>query len=244
MVDIIENGNVNVHTIMDNLHHVELSQYAVGGELSDGHIPEENYPRVMSAINRAVNKIQQDLSIHENTVYIVIDEYFLTYPLHSKHSIVNGTDSRKFIDDSPYSPFEDDILQIRDVFNKEGSSLPINTRNNTDSIYIPQHNVIQHPYGKNGDVLGIVYSRYTKPKVVESPTAAQDIYLPIPDYTLPALYAYVASLLTVGLVNENEITESQVWMNEYISLIEQMKQRPALPTASYENTKLTDNGFI
>ena len=67
MSDKIENGSTSVHQIMENLTYGELSQYHLGGAC-EGQIGEEQYPKVMSAINRGVNQIQQDLSINENSL--------------------------------------------------------------------------------------------------------------------------------------------------------------------------------
>ena len=242
MPDRIENGSTSVLDILNNLTYSELSQYSVGGA-DDGGISETNYPKIMSAINRAVNQIQKDLSLNENTVRIIMVEGILTYPIHSKYSLTNGTEPILFVDDSIFAPFENDILRIRQIYNKEGRELPINTRNNIDSVYVPQHNVVQVPYPKTGDVLGVVYSRFTQPTVTTQ-DEAQVTYLPIPDYTLDALYAYVAAKMTAGITTEQEISDSQVWMREYETQIAKIQHSPSIQEGREENTKLTDNGFV
>lgn len=246
MSDRIENGSTTVLQIMENLTYGELSQYSVGGA-ADGKICETDYPRVMSAINRGVNEIQKDLSINENSVRLRLIEGIVTYPIHSRHSIITGTESpsnKLFVDDSIYDPFEDDILRIHQVYNKGGKELTINNRNRSDTIYIPAHNVIQVPFVKEGDVLGVVYSRMTRPTVVSTEVTASTTFLPIPDYGLNALYAYVASIMSAGITTGQEIQDSQVWMSKYETRIAKIKNTPAVPTDSYENTKLTDNGFV
>lgn len=243
MADKIENGSTTVFQIMENLTYGELAQYAVGGAKTGG-IVLENYPRIMSAINRGVNEIQKDLSLNENTVRLKMIEGILTYPIHSKYSMVTGTEVHKFVDDSIYAPFEDDILRIMQIFNKQGVELPINKRNRVETVYVPQHNVIQHPYAKDGDILGVVYTRMTRPTIVTTVAEAKSTVLPIPDYALAALYAYVASKMTAGITTEQEISDSQVWMNEYKTKIAEMKHTPSIPADSTENTKLTDNGFV
>lgn len=243
MADKIENGSISVFEIMSNLTHNELSQYTVGGA-EQGRISEADYPRIMSAINRGVNQIQIDLSLNENSVRLRLIEGVLTYPIHSRHSIYNGTHQYKYVDDSVYDPFEDDILRIRQVYNKEGVELPLNNRNRVDSIFIPQHNVIQHPFVIDKDVLGVVYTRYTKPKIVSTEEEAASTYLAIPDYTLNALYAYVASMMTAGITTPQEISDSQQWLQRYKELIAGMLLNPAIPPQDYENTKLIDNGFV
>lgn len=243
MSDKIENGSTTVFEIMANLTYGELSQYAIGGAEA-GKIAEVDYPKIMSVINRGVNQIQLDLRKNENTVRLRLIEGVLTYPIHSKYSMITGTENIKYVDDSTFAPFEDDILKIQQVYNKGGKELPINKRNRVDSIFVPQHNVIQHPFVKDGDILGVVYTRYTRPTIVTTEEEAKATVLPIPDYTLSALYAYVASKMTAGITTEQEISDSQVWQAEYISRIATLKNEPVLPEDTLENTKLTDNGFV
>lgn len=239
----IGNGNTTLREVFTALTFGELSQYAVGG-YANGEIAKADIPKVLAAINRGINQIQLDLSIHENTVRVYLREGILTYHLHSKHSMVNGTDPYLYIDDSQYAPFEDDVLRIREVFNKGGTPYPLNMRNNVDTLYVPSHNVIQHPYAKEGDILGVVYSRFTKPLVATTMTAAKRIYLPIPDYTLNALYAYVAAHMTAGITTNQEISDSQSWKQAYEGIITKLQYTPAIPENGYHNTKLPDRGWV
>jgi hypothetical protein len=239
----IENGNTSVLEIMQNLTFGELSQYSIGG-LEDGRIAVTNYPRVMAAINRGVGEIQKDLSINEGSVRLALIPGIVTYPINSEHSVVTGTSTTRFVDDSVYAPFEDDILRILAVYDKGGTELPINVSNRSDTVYVPAHNVIQVPAVKEGDILGVVYTRLTRPTVVTTAAEASTAVLPIPDYTLTALYAYVASVMSAGITTGQEIADSQVWTNKYNAAIAQIKLTPSVAPDDYTNTKLTDNGFI
>lgn len=243
MADKIENGSTSVFQVMQNLTFGELEQHAVGG-YSAGEMDEADYPKVMAAINRGINQIQQDLSINENAVRLRLIEGILTYPIHSRHSIANGTDPIRYVDDSTHAPFEDDILRIQQIYNKEGVELPINTRNRAETVYVPQHNVIQHPFVKEGDVLGVVYTRFTRPVEVATKAAAVATYLPIPDYTLAALYAYVGGVMSAGITTNQEIGDSNNAMAKYEGIIAKLKYTPAIPSDHFENTNLTDRGFI
>lgn len=243
MANKIDNGSMSILDVMNELTHGELSQYAFGGA-DNGIIQECHYPKVMSAINRGINQIQQDLSLIENSMRIKMIEGVLTYPIHSRHSIVNGSHPVKYVDDSLHAPFEDDILRILQVYNKQGRQLPINEVNNIESIYIPQHNVIQNPFARDGDVLGIIYTRFTRPLQVVTEEEAAITYLPIPDYTLPALYAYVSARMTAGITTAQEIEDSGNSMSNYEQIIAKLKYTPAIQEGVYLNTKLTDNGFV
>jgi len=243
MPDITENGSTSIFEIFEALTFGELSPYKIGGA-AQGQIAEADYPKVMSAINRGVNKIQLDLRLNENSVRLKLIEGVLTYAIHSKHSLITGTDPIKFVDDSIYQPFEDDILEIRQIFNKQGTELPINKRNRADSLFVPAHNVIQHPFVKDGDVLAVIYSKYNRPRKVVTAEEAKTTYLPIPDYTLEALYSFVASIMSAGISTQQEIGDSQQHRAEYVRLINELKDNPVLPDAEYFNTKLTDNGLV
>jgi len=243
MSNNIKNGSTSVLQIMSNLTYGELSQYAVGGA-NQGQVLEKDYPRVMSAINRGVNEIQKDLSVHEGSIRLRLIEGVLTYPIHSQHSMVTGTHVHKFVDDSTYEPFEDDILRILRVYDKGGTELPINEHNLSNTIYVPAHNVIQHPFVIDQDILGVVYSRFSKAVTVTTAEEAASTYLAIPDPTLSALYAYVASIMSAGITTAQEISDSDKWRAEYEARIAKLKYNPATPPESYSNTKLTDNGFV
>ncbi len=242
-MNILDNGSTSVLEIMQHLTYGELQQNAIGNS-KGGQILEANYPKVMSSINRGVNQIQRDLAMHENNVRVELQVGIVTYPLHSRHSLVTGTDPVKFISDSEFFPFADDIGRITHVYNKGGEELPVNVLNDPRSVYIPRHNVIQYGFAREGDVLAITYLRHTKPLVVTTAEVAAETYLGIPDYALSALYAHVASTLTSGIATDLVVSVAQSWRNEYESRIAKLKLTPFIERGSVINTKLTDRGFI
>lgn len=236
-------GTTTVEDIMTNLSLGELSQYAIGGYNSGG-INTDDYPKVMSAINRGVNQLQADLSLHEDSVNLILIQGVLTYHIHSAHSLLTGTADEKYIWDSANKPFEDNILRIQQVYDGTGREIPINVRNDVDTVYTPSHNVIQFPYVKGEENISVVYTSYTKPTEVDSMAAAARTYLPIPDYCLPALYAFVASQMTAGMTTNQEISESQMWRNAYEQEVGKLVRTPSNAPNSYQETKLHDRGFV
>lgn len=236
----VSTGNTTIAEILTALAHGELSQYSFG---IDG-IEDSEIPKVMSAINRGVNQIQLDLSIHENNVQVVMVEGVLTYHIHSKHSVVTGTDPVKYVYDSIHKPFEDDILRVQQIYTEGGREVAINVRNDVDTIYMPSHNTLQIPYAREGEVYSVVYTQYTKPLSVVTMAEAGSMYLPIPDYTHAALFAYVASRMTAGITNDQEINESRMWKGEYEQEIARLKHTPSIEENGYQQTKLNDRGFV
>ena len=236
-------GNTPVSDIFTNLSLGELSQYAIGGYNSGG-IDKNDYPKVMAAINRGVNQLQSDLSLHEDNVNLVLIQGVLTYHIHSDHSMLTGTADEKYVWDSANKPFEDNILRIQQVYDGYGKELPINVRNDVDTVYAPSHNVLQFPYVKGGENISVVYTSYTKPTVVTTITGAERTYLPIPDYCLPALYAFVAAQMTAGITTNQEISESQMWRNAYEQEVGKLVRTPSNAPNSYQETKLYDRGFV
>lgn len=239
----ILNGSTTVTQILQNLTFGELSQYAVGNA-AGGIVAEAEIPKVMSAINRGVNQLQLDMGLHENTVIIRLREGTHTYLLDSKHSMITGTESVLYIDDSVDQPFEDDVLRIRQIMNKYGQPHPINVKDDVNTLYTPTHKTIQNPFAVEDEVMAVVYTRFTKPQEISTYVEADVTYLPLPDYMLHALYQYVASRMTAGITTQQEISDSQVWMQEYTKSVAAMKFDPQLAAQEHTNTKLHDRGYV
>ena len=178
-----------VSEFKEYLAYGELSQLNVGNLLID----TEHYPRMISSINLGLMELYKRFPVNLKEVNIQLYDEITEYVLHSSHAITNmpiGGDPKNFyVMDSIYYPFKDDFIKIESVFNENGEELPVNDENMRYSVFTTGHNVINHPYPDNENIILVQY-RASAIKLSSDADDTSDIDIPL-QFT-EALVNYVA----------------------------------------------------
>lgn len=174
--------------VYGELFHLEL------GNAEDHEIDTSNYPAIIANLNLALTALHGRFSL--KTSELILDQYdhIQEYTLHSKfaQSNIESEEPIKYIADSIYKPFKDDLLKIEQVFDEGGSELRINDENDTLSVFTSSFNTIQIPYAMSGNSTAIVY-RANHDKIVLSNTFnPHKIEIDIPWHLLEPLLFYMA----------------------------------------------------
>lgn len=113
--------------IFEQLVSGELAQLNMG-DIDDLTVNVEDYPKVIPSMNLALVELYKRFPIRVEEVIIRQKEQLDTYVLHSKYAVSNtsSTEPIKYIHDSIYEPFQDNVLRVEQAFNELGVELPIN----------------------------------------------------------------------------------------------------------------------
>lgn len=204
----------------------ELESYFVGSDLIDS-IGSEYWPQMIDNINMALTKMHTKFPLIEQQVVLQQYEHIAVYTLDSQFAETNTTSNEpyKYIKDSKYEPFNDNILRIDRVYNEcMDYKLPINDPNDCCSVFTPAYNKLQVPTPEKENALIIVYrGDHTQiPVTVTDPTV---IKINIPKYLDEALLAYVGHRYLSGKNTELTSNLSSKLYAKYLSICNEIEER-------------------
>ena len=160
-------------------------------------------PQIITQINLGLLNLYTRFPILEKSVAIRQFPQISLYHLTKEYARSNEDSNQtiRYILDTPFEPFEEDILQITGATDEFGLPVPLNDDNNPNSWFIPAYNQLQIPNAKLGDTAFLIYK--AKPKYIDPKTTDfdQDVYLP--QILLDPLLNYVTYKIYLGLGGEN-----------------------------------------
>jgi len=176
--------------ILEYLMYGELANLAIGSD-EEGHIREKDIPKVISNINLAMIDIYKRYPVLVKLINIQMYEHISMYQLHSKYAArnFNSVEPYKYLIDSVFYPFNDDVIKILGVVNEGGTPYPLNVENDELSVFTPAYNIIQVPYPINENKIQVEYQAY--PAKIPSDTTDLTLEVNLPEFLLEPLISYV-----------------------------------------------------
>ena len=204
-------------------------------ELNQLELNKNQLHRVINAINQGLTLIHTHLPLRHNQIVIQIHDNIGTYYLDSRYAQSNtdSTAAIKFIMDTAFNPFKDDILNILGVFNLEGQQYPLNDQYAIGSLFTPDYNSLMIPLAmwKNHkvpynivDKLVIVYQA-DHPKIPLNEPLSSQMEIHLSPIYQSMLQAYVAHLLHMHIGSEQSINQSNQYFAKFNSLIQTAKEQ-------------------
>jgi hypothetical protein len=231
---------------LELLQYGELANLSMSGGIGDTKgIRVNDYPAIISHINLALTDLHTKFSLNEREVTIQQRETITDYILDSKFAISNSdsTEPSKYILDSIYNKFTDDILRVNAVYDEIGEELPVNDENRVMSVFLSSPKVLQIPYPNNENLIVVSYRANHAKLSTQVPDLDAEIELPA--FAVEALLSYVASRVHAQRTNQEAIGLSVNLMAKYHMLCDQISLRNMLHTGdSNSNIKLGGNGWV
>ena len=204
-------------------------------ELNQLELNKNQLHRVINAINQGLTLIHTHLPLRHNQIVIQIHDNIGTYYLDSRYaqSNTNSTAAIKFIMDTAFNPFKDDILNILGVFNLEGQQYPLNDQYAIGSLFTPDYNSLMIPLAmwKNHkvpynivDKLVIVYQA-DHPKIPLNEPLSSQMEIHLSPIYQSMLQAYVDHLLHMHIGSEQSINQSNQYFAKFNSLKQTAKEQ-------------------
>lgn len=237
---------MKLYEVFEMLQYGELANVSISGNIDEEvGIRTEDYPLLISHINLALTDLHTKFNLKEKEV--VIQQYvgLPYYELDSKYAVTNTESSEeiKYIVDSVYSPFIDDVLRINAAFDEKGRELPINDENDCNSIFLNSYKRVQVPYPNPENAIWLTYRANHGKLSMSSPDLTVDIN--IPAYCVEALLSYVASRVHSQRTSQESQGLSVNLMAKYQMICEQIEEKNVLHNSpSNTNFKLGERGWV
>lgn len=231
-------------TVSDYLRRLsfgEFSNLSIGND-GEGFIKEHKIPLVLSLTNEALLRLYTTFVLKEASVFIQLLEEMTLYELNSNRSIRADNSLRKFIHDSDHMPFKDDVIKIMSVYRSFGCEVALNDSTECNSIYTPQHNVLQIANPIAGTMLSVNYQ--AKHPELKADNLVQQIE--IPGTLEGALFAYTAFLYYSNLNTVEAVQNAQKYLGLYQSIINDVVAMDAVSNSvsNNNNVRFSNNGWI
>mgnify|MGYP000368513602 CR=1 FL=1 len=237
---------MKLREVFEMLQYGELANVSISGNIDEEvGIRTEDYPLLISHINLALTDLHTKFNLKEKEVIIQQYEDLPYYELDSKYAVSNteSMEEIKYIVDSTYSPFIDDVLRINAAFDECGHELPINDENQCNSIFLNSYKRIQVPYPNPDNALWITYRANHEKLSMSNPDLNADVN--VPAYCVEALLSYVASRVHSQRTAQDAQGLSVNLMAKYQMICEQIEEKNVLHNSpSNTNFKLGERGWV
>lgn len=190
--------------IFDQLTYGELSQISIGGAKA-GEIIEPDYPKVAASVSLGLTALHTRFPLKEGTHILTVVPGTLTYSLSTLT----------------------DLIKVERVYGEDGFELPLNVRDNADSVRTPNFKTLVLPATFTGNTVKVIYRANHRPLTEELWSDPESAEIEIPGSHLEALLWYIASRVMnpVGFSGGNGFHEGNNYAAKYeaaCALLEQM----------------------
>ena len=228
--------------IFGQLTYGELAQLSIG---DSEPVAIANYPKLVSHVNLALTDLHTRLPLYFREAIIQEYEEIEIYYLRSIYAATNtaSTEPIKYITDTVYNPFTDDVLKIEQVFSEDGVEYPINDEMELYSVFTPSFDAVQIPFNDSNNAFSVMY-RANHPKITIGTSfdpSTETVNLPLA--CVSALQYFVASRMFASM-GEAGIQESNNYILKYENAISLLEKHNIFRKDTHGNDKLRVAGWV
>lgn len=242
---------MKLSTIFTQLTHGELSQLDIGGADGVG-IQSCDYTKIVAHVNLGLVELYKRFFLKEAEVVIQQYDHIQTYYLEGKYAETSGSDEPiKYIVDSVYQPFKDDVLKIEQVFNELGIPLIENQdgcmsclpgQGALHPIYTPSYNSIQVPQPEKENQMIVTY-RASHEEILVPGLDPKTTEVHLPPGLLEALVLYVGARVYAGM-NADQNAEGNNYYAKFEASCKTYTNLGLQKRDDHTNTKLDCAGWV
>lgn len=236
---------MTLQDIFDQLTHAELSSLKLGGLLTGEEIPEAHYRQVLAHINLGLTELYKRFFLSSKQLIIQLNDHMSFYKLHNDYAISNKLSIKtpKYIIDSQFDPFQNDILKIEEVFNECGEKICLNDLNERCSLFTPHYDTLQIPLPFEDSIISVHYRAKHPTVVCPKGTDPKEVEVNLPEGLLDALLLFVGYRATRSMGGEAG-QEATGYLQQFEASCEKSKELGLQITPQYSNLKLDYKGWI
>ena len=175
-------------------------------------------PAIICFINQGLTDLYTRFPLLEKQVIIQQYPQISIYKLTRDFARTNHKSEQlhKYILDTPFEHFTEDILQVTGVYTEEGLPIPLNDTTNPKSFFLPSYNTIQIPNANENEATFITYK--AKHNYIEPTTEDLDQEVEVPPCLAEALYAYLGYKCLVSMGSADTVQLAQLYLQRYEQL--------------------------
>lgn len=185
------------------------------GELSNmsfaktGVIDTSAHPKVVSAINVALNDIFSRIPLAEKEVLVETLDWKNLYYIRKEHARMDTTPGfLKYILDTPANPFTGDLVKVLGVTNEVGDPLPMNDAEQWASVFLPTFDSVQFNHPGFKQVFSVQYQAL-HPKLVTNGEDYLEQAIRIPSVLVDMVKLKTASTILAPMGGQTETLKAQ-----------------------------------
>lgn len=180
--------------LFDDLASGELSQINLNGEESeDTGFNTKAKNDIVSHLNLGLTEIHSKFPLNQKELVLQLYPEITQYFLDSKHAVSNSSSTEvKYIIDSIYYPFQDDIIRLESCYTELGEELYINDGSQEYSVFTADYRSVQVPFVESEIALSFIYRAKHQPISYSEGVDSSTIAINVPPYLYEALLYYIA----------------------------------------------------
>ena len=221
---------INFDNFLQDLSSLELSG-TVFGNSGLGNIPEDQMPKVVASVNSGLRLLYTKLLLKESFLIVAPLPLTTIYPLHSRYAISNTVSNvpmdERFIEDTPETPFIDDLIKVTNVWSTDGVKYPLNDLGQPGGMFTPSPNVFQLPQPMEDIKFSLSYQA-AHPRVT-----LDTISLEIPQLVEDPLRLYVAHKLLSGMGTADATVKSQEHLAMFNMILKEYENADAFGLSAH-----------
>lgn len=237
---------MTLQDLVDRLVYGELSQLAISGmDTPFGGIEEKDLPKLIVAINRGLTALHSIFPLKLKELIIQQEEQISLYKIDIKYCESNKESDEpiKYIKDSEYDPYLEDLLCIERVVSEFGDEYPLNDPDTYWSVHTPSYNELLIPFNEKENQVSVIYrAKHANILVTTMLNKLSTVLIDIPPAIEDALLYYVANVFHVPLIPLAEGTVP-LYVALYDKALATIVQNGLFPQEQVSNKHIQENGW-
>lgn len=239
---------ITLQEIFDTLATGEFSNLKLGNSLL-GTISEEDYPKIVSAINLGLLDLHKRFPLREGE--IIVHQYpgVTKYELReSRANILGLLDNETYIELTEGESWPGDLIKVDSLWETDGTEIPLNDPCYADTGgFTPSFDILKMVPRSPAIPVYIKYrAGYPKIVITDSFNPETEI-LHIPDYILEALLFFIASRVFRGIASkasEGEVTSAHTYLTLYRTVCQEITNQGLTSQDKNDSDQFKSNGWV
>jgi hypothetical protein len=212
---------------------------------STGKIQPEDYPKMGSCLNTAINTMFVRLKLcTEEEVVIQLYDHITVYTIDKQFAVNGGTDEPyKYLIDTAMEPYNNTLVKITGVYDEDGVELVLNDLSVADSVMTPRYNQIQVEEPVSTNSLAVTYLAKPATLNITPTTDLTSIELDVPDYLVLPLGYFIASLL-ISPIGQEGLGEGNNYLAKYEAALMDITNNGLFVMDATRADQFANNGWV
>jgi len=222
----------------------ELSQLSLSG-IDEIGISECNYIKVVPHIQLGLTELHKRFPVRMQEVIVQQYDSITDYELNSKFAVTNKESEApiKYIEDSIFEPFVNNVLRIESIHDEDGQELFLNDSGEYWSVHTSSYNTIHVPLPEKENVMSVMYrADHDKIPIIELDPYTTEINVPLS--LLEALLFYVAARVYTNLNSDGAISDGNNYMQKFEASCVRAEEANTINRDNTANKKLDKMGWV
>jgi hypothetical protein len=239
---------ITLQEVFDTLATGEFSNLKLGNSLL-GTIAEEDYPKMVSAINLGLLDLHKRFPLRDGEIIVQQHKDVTKYELREERSATADLmDDEYYIALAEDEDWPDDLIKVDSLWEDDGTEIPLNDLRCADiGGFTPSFDILKMTPRSPAIRVHVKYrAKYPKIVITEGFDPTQEL-LQVPDYILEALLFFVAARVFRGIsskASEGETTSAHMYSTLYRTACQEIDNQGLVSQDTNATDHFINNGWV